>query len=392
MAKHRFTAFRLMEISTVTKPAQEGAKMTIMKAADVLEHNLVKMVMKAAEKSGAKTFTEILQVKEEQEKAWKVRSELWPIFDAINESIGSILSDKALTMAQKGKKVDASVNEFLSAVRAKFPDVEEEIAKALKTAGNPGSDTDKGESTMSEAEIKKLQEQLATSQAALETANALAGMTDVQKAFHAKLPNDEAKTAFVKADSAARDAQIAKANEGDETLDVDGAVVRKSEVGATMFAVLKAQNARFEKQAADHAAQIKKLGESAIRKRAQDDLEGLPGTIDEKVALLQLVDTNAEVAKTFGKIVKVYKAAVEGFFDERGVHDTDIDVEKLASEDNVYADAEKLLDEAAKTIQKADPTLSYDRAVVKALEAQPELYSAYDDQNTRSMAEDPTDK
>lgn len=377
MSRHRFTSLNLMEISSVTKPAQVGAQAKIMKIHDPLADSLTAHIMKVA-KDGAKTFAEILQIKEEQERAWKVRSELYLIFDAINDSVSSILGDSALTMAQKSKKVEQSVNDFLSAVRAKFPDVEEEIAKALKSAGLPG--LEEGTSNMDikelEAKVTKLSGDLAASQAALATATAMASLTDDQKAFVAKL-GDTDKEAFLKSTPEERAKTVAKAREGDETVEIEGQTIRKSEVGATMFSVLKMQNARIAASEIAVKAAVKASEDAVFKAEASTLFDGYPGTEDEKTNLLRVVSKDSGAKKALEAIVKSANKVRDTVFKEFGHVDETGEVIEGSSTGEAEAQINKLADE----IRKSNTGMSFEQAVSKVLDEHPELYAQYDAEN-----------
>jgi len=384
MGRRIFENFDLLEISSVTAPAQKGAKMAIMKRQNPEVPAIAQIIMKR-KTEGAKTFSEILQLNEERQKSWEVRDQLYPIFDAINDSVSSILADTDLTMEQKGKKVESSVNDFLNAVRAKFPEVEEEVAKLLMEAGTPGVDN-KGESKVSkelEDKVTKLQGDLSTAQAALATATALAGMSDDQKSYFAKLDGD-AKVAFEKATPEARTELITKSREGDEVIEVAGTKVRKSEVGAGTFAIFKAQAQQIT--AIELAAKADR--ESALKlrvtKRAETELAGLPGTVDDKIAVIKVVETDPAANAAFSKMMKSAQSAFAKMFDEQGVSD---DITRPGNEGSAEAEITKKAEE----VRKSNPTLSFEQSFARVLDENPGLYTRYNEESLVETDDEPTE-
>ena len=71
-------------------------------------------------------------------------------------------------------------------------------------------------------------------------AEAIALLTDSQKTFYKALAEED-QDAFLKLSPEEMDEKIGKAQAADEQITVAGVPVRKSEVGDSMFAILKAQ-------------------------------------------------------------------------------------------------------------------------------------------------------
>jgi hypothetical protein len=135
-------------------------------------------------------------------------------------------------------------------------------------------------------------------QAQLKTANALAALTDVEKAHYNSLEGDEAKATFLgksaddrKADvdkaAEAKAAAAAKAAGADPVVytTMDGVELRKS-AGEALIAMAKSNDAiRKENQ------ELREGRESdALNKRAEVELAHLPGTVEERAALLKAAE------------------------------------------------------------------------------------------------------
>jgi len=182
------------------------------------------------------------------------------------------------------------------------------------------------EDQMSKEELEKAKKENDELTAKLAKAELMAGMTDDQKKFHKGLEGD-AKEAFEKADSDARDAIIAKANETDEEFDADGVIIKRSEVGAGMFAFMKAQAAKNAKLEAD----LKKSNEENIQKayetRAEKELPHLPGTAVEKAEMLKAIDgiPNEDMRKKQMEMLKASDAAMAKQFEQTGSDTTNAD-------------------------------------------------------------------
>ena len=157
---------------------------------------------------------------------------------------------------------------------------------------------------------KKIDEATAPLTAKLAKSEFMASLTDVQKTHYNGL-GDEDKEAFEKMapeqrEKVAADA-VKKAQENDEVLLVDGASIRKSEVGEGVFAFMKAQQAK-----ADEAVKkAEKLEADALQKsyenRAETELPNLTGTKAEKAEMLKAIDAMPEAARE--KQLEMLKAA-----------------------------------------------------------------------------------
>lgn len=366
--------FQITEISGVDRPAQAHAKMTIMKRQDPLVTEIVKRQIT----EGAKTFGQLIDEREEQQRRWKAQEELWPLFDTLRDSVNSITADGKLDAASKEEKLTQSTTEFVAAVREKFPDVEAELTKLLTADANVGDHIAKKENQMAD-ELKKvadLETQVADLTKKLEasTANTAeltlkASMSDIEKNYYEGL-DDAAKKSFtaLSAEDRLKKAKLAKAEKeaGDEMLKTaDGVEIRKSVVGEASFAILKSQEARIAKQDED----LKKANEATamveFTKRAETEVAHLPGEAIAKAQVFKAVSVLPEdVRKTLDAMLKAGDAAIKMAFDKVGGRGGE--VVPNSPEDQVNKKAEEL--------RKADATLTQAQAIAKVYNDHPELY------------------
>lgn len=153
-----------------------------------------------------------------------------------------------------------------------------------------------------EEQLRELQENItkATSDLAIEKAarlqaEAFAKMTDAEKE-HCSGMSDDQKKAFMAKSPEDRKADMAKRAADDELITVAGVTVKKSAVGEGVFAIMKAQQVRIDK--ADD--EIRKAREKAefedLKKRAKEELGHLPGTDDDKAAVLKALEAIPDAA------------------------------------------------------------------------------------------------
>lgn len=267
--------FKMDEISAVDSPAQKPARAAIMKRDDgaaIDAPAIAKGIAEAAaailkgENMGARSFADVFAENEARSKMYEANEELWPLYSALQDSLSSIACDANLSPAGKLSAIEASVAQFTDAVRAKFPEIAEEIGK---TFTDPGL-----------AEIMKAARASAGNPVTKENP-----MTDNTKAV-AEL---EAQIATLKADNEAlakkaSDAEAALAAaelaKNDATVVIDGETIRKSEVGEGAFKLFQKQQDKIE------------LAEFA--KRAETEIPYLPGEAAAKAEALRAVAKMAE--------------------------------------------------------------------------------------------------
>lgn len=237
-------------------------------------------------------------------------------------------------------------------------------------AGSPGTTTDERSVSMSDLEkkvgelegkIAELTKSLETSTSALAVADAMAKMSDKDKAHLEGLKDEEAKKAFLAMTPDARSAVVDKAAEADEVVKIDGRDIRKSLVGADTFAVMKAQADRIAKAEDDIRKERDERIMSDLRKRADDEFGHVPGSTDERADMLKaMAGMTDPVRKSFEAVFKVAEEAHKGAFVERGSRGGNPDLKKsgdaflakaaeIAKRDNITSA------EALKKARQEDP-------------------------------------
>ncbi len=218
-------------------------------------------------------------------------------------------------------------------------------------------------------------------QAALAVAKAKAAMTDKEKAFAAGQKMDDAAVCkFMEQTPEARATEIAKADSGDEVLEVAGATIRKSVVGDGMFAIVKAQAAQIEANAAAIAKANDTAANATFAKRAVDEFPHLVGTVEERSAVLKhLSGAPPAVQKAAEAILKAAEATAKLAFSKLGTIEMDDDGEATVTKndgDATVTKSEAKLTKLANDLVAKDATLSFAKAYDQAATANPQLYEA----------------
>lgn len=202
----RATSLKIGELSGVTKPAHEGANVTMIKLAADGE-----LLLKSA-------YTEALsELKVER----SIRDQLDPMWDfqhALREAAEKIIQDVNVTDKQFAMR--EAVMGYIQSVMSLFNQQQPEAATMADTTPD----------LQAERDLYK----------------ALSEMTDAQKA-HFKQLQDTDKADFLKLDSDARNLLVDCAKTADENHTmIDGTVIAKSATG-TLFATLKSQDLELRK-------------------------------------------------------------------------------------------------------------------------------------------------
>lgn len=402
----KLTGLRVVEVSLVDKPANPGARIVLHKTADkpapdvhpegVLKTGLMEMFKGD---DGAQSFTDALAENEARERAWKAQEELWKLFDALRESLTSIACDTSLVPAEKLKQIETSVDQFVTAIRAKFPDVEGELIKLLSEHPDFGEmfkQEQKDTPDMDPKELqKKLDEQAAQIKALTDTVTTLQAekaskLSDAETEYQKSLPATE-QDAFAKMAPADRaklmtEKPIEKkaAQQGDdEMLKFGNEVIKKSEVGAGVFAALKMQQQTIAAQ----AGQIVAIREDAeilkLTTEAEQKFPNLPGSPTEKAQALRAI---RQLDKGVARTIEQMLAA-----GDKGAGSNLNEVGKGGSSGNgggsnsplVKGQAETAMDNAARELMKTDTNLSFEQAFTKVMDSNPNLYSQYLAETTR---------
>ena len=217
--------------------------------------------------------------------------------------------------------------------------------------------TNKEEDTMSDKPKDQAKSpETAALEKRVEKAEAVATMTDAQKAHYGTLEGDAAE-AFLKKAPEEREAELAEVSKEDPVVykDLDGHEYRKSDDERIVASAKRADKAVREGAAAKAAAK-----KTEFEKRAGEEMAHFPGETEAKVAVLKaLEEVPEEHREAAANMVKAADDALGGAFETRGV-----------STSPTFTKAEDQLDALAKKIQKdSDGKLSYEQAYAKALES-----------------------
>lgn len=193
------------------------------------------------------------------------------------------------------------------------------LADILKSA-NP-LDSEREQMSDNNTQTGNLEKQVETLTAELAVAKSMATLTDAQRTFHAGLPTDEEKSAFLaKSDedrTSAMESAVAKAAEADPVVytTIDGTEIRKSADPALLALAKRADKA--EQEAIAGRAQLET---TRIAKRAVDEFAGLAGSDEVHVAVVKALETieDAELQKQAFAMVKASNPV--GAFKTAGVN------------------------------------------------------------------------
>lgn len=215
-----------------------------------------------------------------------------------------------------------------------------------------------------EAEKKDLEKRLAE-------AEAYGKLTDSQKAHYEKL-DDSAKASFVaKSDDERANIVKAAASAAEDENPIvytatNGTEYRKAD-DARLIALARESDERLAKL--EKAQQF--AADAALRKRAETDLANLAGSVETHMLLLKQVDAikdDGERSEAL-RVLKAHNAQMAKSFIVHGYSKSaDVDVD---TKDGANSELEK----KAKELQKADPKLSYIDAYDKASKQHPDLYA-----------------
>lgn len=342
---------KIEEVSLCRKGMNPHAKVALFKGESVAFEPIAKFYSTYDPPRQAMDFKTILSENEKQTKLWRAREELYPLFDALNAAVSSIMTDKSLPDNQRLPNIEQTVYDFLSAVKQKFPDVDEELAKMFEglTAGSSGDLNPDGDTMTDKIEdLKKsfdeLSEKFTKAESELAFAKAYAELTDEMKEVYKKLPTDKEKKDFMDSSEDEKKKKVSDMKKADESFEFEGQKIVKSDVGEGAFAMLKSLHAKAEADRAELAKAQAEAELATLEKRASDDFGNLPGTDKEKASVLKAV--SALDAKTKDYIEAVFKTANAGnkeAFTTFGTSETTVNksdaraakVAEIAKRDNV---------------------------------------------------------
>jgi hypothetical protein len=252
----------------------------VLKGADIgtVAKSVYDMVSQPAQ-PGAKTFDDLMAARQNVAEQFEVDERLWPFFDALGDSIRSIVADGTMDEPGKINAIRQSIDQFTSAIVDAVPDAEAEIDKVFADpalsgvflAGLPGDPVDKKETFMSDdtKKVAELEKQL----------------SDMTK----RATDAESKVADL-----TKAADVAKS---DETFEAGGVTIHKSEVGEGPFKLMKSQQERIEI--------------SDFEKAATSQVPNLPGETVAKAKVLRAVaKMDKETADALNAMLKAGNEAM----------------------------------------------------------------------------------
>lgn len=339
MPRRIMRAFKLHEISCVDRPAQEGARMTIMKRAQpvVAATAIAKYVapmMDSAMKPGARTFEEVYRASEEQRRQWAANEKLWPLFSALEESLRSIAADGTVASEGKTTRIRESVDAFMEAVKRELPEVQQELAKLLTenpaTAGffnagkRAGDHVQRKENTMPddvkkvadlEASVTKLTTDLTAMTKRAETAELIGKMSDAEKAHYSKM-SDKDKEEWAKLSDEEKKKRMDAAKSADDVVykAADGTEFRKSDDPRLVTMAKRADESEKVAKAEREARET-----AEFTKRAETEAGNLPGDATLKGRVLKhLASADKDVREAGEAMLKAGDKAIAKAFDRIG--------------------------------------------------------------------------
>ena len=232
----------------------------------------------------------------------------------------------------------------------------EDAAKAAELQKQVADLTKAADDLRAELEVTKGELELAKAMSAEEAAYCKGKSATECKQFMAMKPEERKRL-------------MSKAAADDESLTLHGRTIKKSAVGEDMFEILKAQSAQIADGEAKLAKEREARETAELKKQADAEFAHVPGSVDERAAMLGAINKMDEsLQKAFRAVfVQAEKLAKAGFGQigtggnkkedqlRKSANDFDAKVSEIAARDNV----------------------SKAKAMVKARHEFPELFKAY---------------
>ena len=265
------------EVSLVMQGANQPAFVSIIKTAG------------NEEEIAKRAFEECYQAMIEDEKVWRYCEDLFMSNNALRQSVSSIIHDEK-EQDKKGK-IFESLQQFVQVFASMVSDTD--VIKSVEAIVAVAGKQEK------EPEVEKVSKTIGK-------LTVLAALNDVQKGMFNAMDEDKQATVIKRAYSEEKgiDTEVLEKEfylepmkkEDDESFDMDGQKILKSEVGAASFLILKGMADRIEKSEAKAAISekfAKEEREKRLLKEFSDDAQSrwpnLPGTPVEKGQTLQAI-------------------------------------------------------------------------------------------------------
>ena len=323
---NRMDEFEIDEVSSVDMPAQQPARALLMKARE--DNELAKRVRLTSVESGHQhvlDMSELGRTSYDHAKGEEF-GHSHPVVKNDDGTISIGMADgHTHTVIEKRFTAEdltaLSGNSLEPAVSGGGPNGEIPMTKTAEEIA---------------AEAQAVEKRVADAEARAERAEALASMTDVQKAHYGTL-SPEAQAEFLGASSEVRDAAVEKAAGDDPVVytTLAGEEIRKS-AGSLLLNLAKRADESEQNLAIEKAAREREV----FAKRAKDELSNLPGEESAQVALLKAIAGIPDEAdrKAVGEIITAANSGVSKAFEtagtvtgsEGGASDAESKLEKMA--------------------------------------------------------------
>ena len=365
--KRIMSEFKIAEISAVDVPAQEGAKMVLMKRADLEKPNKgeTQMTLPTEKNSdisleiakryidtsdGAVSFGTALAEEIKSSIYWEAMNEVGPYLYSLDTSLRSIAGDVKVDNETKLTMMRNTVEDFMLVIRQVWSGIDQVVEQSLAGKSIEGDATMTARTVKSyedeildltkqiedlkksNADTAKFAEQLEALGKQVEAltaerdeATAKASMTDAEKEFMGTLDRDE-KAKFLSMSGDERKARMKKSAEDDDTVVIKGRTIRKSAVGEDVFEIFKAQAADEETLRKSFEEERDRRETAEFGKRAEDELGHLPGTVTERANILKAVsklpdDVRTSIEKALAAGDKAVKSAFSTLGTNSGLSD-----------------------------------------------------------------------
>lgn len=301
--KRIMRCFKISEISAVDRPAQGGARMTLMKRDDQepgrvmtkAEEDVFKRLRLTSSEEGHSHL--INDTEEGGETSWTKSedSEYGHSHPWVKNDDGSITVGEA----------DGHTHTVLDTTFKSIHSEESEGGTGDGTKNNTAESlgSNKKESTMTEKVAAENAAQIEALKSDLAVAKAYGSLTDAEKTHYTSLSDEDKKSFLTKSVDQRKD-DVAKAASSDPVVykSVEGVEYRKSD-DPRLVALAKSadDNSKIAK------AEREQRENAEFSKRASEELKHLPGDEAPKVALLKSVEAIAD-ADTRTKVKEMLKA------------------------------------------------------------------------------------
>lgn len=201
----------------------------------------------------------------------------------------------------------------------------------------------------------------------------LAKMSDAEKA-HCEGMSEEEKASFMAKSPEDRSKEMEKIAKSDESVTIEGQVIRKSAVGPEMFTMLKAQADRIAATEKNLAIEKAARETAVLEKRAEDQFAHVPGTVQERAAMLgAIAKMDPALQKSFTTVLETAEKMVKAGFDTLGHKGGKTPVGEA---DKVVTKAVQDFETKVAEIRKRD-SCTQAEAMTKARKEHQDLFKAY---------------